>query len=71
MKQYELRKKKVNAYQLKKNDAVSCYNGTKIGMAGDYVVTDDLGRVMIIKRTKFESQYREVSDENTSEYSQA
>lgn len=67
MKRYELRRKKVQAYQLERNDAIKCYNGTKIGMAGDYVVTDEHGRVMIIKRAKFEGQYREVPNEICSE----
>lgn len=58
-KEYATVTKTARARKLLKPEVVRCYNGDRIGQAGDYVVFDDEDRVMIMKSWKFENNFRE------------
>lgn len=58
-KEFVAKPRRALARQLKDSEVVECYNGTKIGIVGDYVVVDEEDRVMIVRRDRFENNYVE------------
>lgn len=58
-KEYAAKPKEARARKLLEPEVIRCYNGDRIGQAGDYVVLDDEDRVMIMKAQKFENTFRE------------
>lgn len=58
-KEYVAKPKESRARILTDAEIVNCYNGTRIGQKGDYVVVDHEDRVMIMKASKFENTFRE------------
>lgn len=60
-KTYTRRIDTVKAREIPKGgELVECYNGTRHGNQGDFIVCNEYGRVMIVKRDKFLSQYEEM-----------
>lgn len=61
-KEFIIRPKRAMARELHDNEIVECYNGTRIGQKGDFVVIDEQDRVMIIKRDRFMNNYMEAEE---------
>lgn len=53
----------VKASEVQRSIIVECYNCTRLAPQGDFIVRDKDDRVMVMKRNKFLSMYREVNNE--------
>ena len=57
---YITKQKLVEARQVdEQSEMVDCYNGVKIATQGDFVVHDEQGRTLVIKKDKFMGRYEE------------
>lgn len=57
-REYVTKPVEVRARQLSEPETVRCYNGRKIGQAGDFIVVDG-NRVMLMRSDRFMSRYQE------------
>ena len=64
-KRYVTKVKRVQAREVSdQSEFVETYNGFSLATQGDFVVHDEHGRTMVIKREKFTQRYEEVADDN-------
>lgn len=61
-REYRAKPKRTQARELLDNEVVKCYNGSRIGQKGDFVVVDEFDRVMVIRRDRFLKNFTEVKD---------
>lgn len=62
-KLYEVRSKRVKARPASTLEIVDTYNGQKVAGSGDYVVIDEIGRTILMKKLKFEQRFQEVGND--------